>query len=574
MLAALVLVVGISFAPRAVSAQEGVWVQIEAQPSRAEAIAAARNYARSLPDVASFSLGGGWYGIALGPYTRAEADRVLRAFRAGGEIPRDSYIAFSSGFRSQIWPSGDSLIGAAPETPEAVDEPAVTTARALADETPQEARASERLLSRAEREELQIALRWAGVYNAGIDGAFGRGTRSAMGAWQDNNGYEATGVLTTRQRAELLGQYNAVLDGMALGTVTSAEAGIAIPMPRGAVRAGSINPPFVLYGPTGLVPEAQVILISQSGSAATLAGLYDILQTLEIMPLEGDRDLDRDDFTVTGANDRIVSHAEARLQGGEIKGFILVWPAGDEDRRTRILAEMQKGFARLGGVLDPAAGEAATQDLNLLSGLEIRQPRMTRSGFYIDGDGTVVTTSDIAEAACTRLTLDGEHMMTASVTDGGLGLAVLRPESRLAPLASATFRQTKPRLQSEVAVAGYSYGGVLGAPTLTFGTMADVRGLRGEPEISRLTLAALPGDAGGPVFDGTGRVLGMLLPRADGTGRQLPDDVQFAADSGAIAARLRESGLTVAEEDATDSMHPVDLTDLATSMTVLVSCWD
>ena len=62
-------------------------------------------------------------------------------------------------------------------------------------------KAKKALLTAGEREQLQVALAWAGVYEGGIDGAFGRGTRTAMALWQGRNGYEATGILTARERA-------------------------------------------------------------------------------------------------------------------------------------------------------------------------------------------------------------------------------------------------------------------------------------------------------------------------------------------------------------------------------------
>ncbi len=100
----------------------------------------------------------------------------------------------------------------------------------------------------------------------------------------------------------------------------------------------------------------------------------------------------------------------------------------------------------------------------------------------------------------------------------------------LAPQNVASFRSGLPRLQSEIAVSGYSFGGVLSAPTLTFGTLEDVRGLSGEENMKRLPLAAQPGDAGGPVLDAGGTVLGMLLPREESS-RQLPEEVSFAANT-------------------------------------------
>ncbi|MEX0370656.1 MAG: peptidoglycan-binding domain-containing protein, partial [Tateyamaria sp.] len=197
------------------SAQDtGVWIQIEAQPSLTAATDRARIYAADLPDVNGFALGGGWYGIALGPYARQDAEQVLRVYRAEGVIPRDSYIALGSAFRQQFWPVGANVLnrGAvqAPVQPttDAADTPAAAApAPPPADETPAEAQRSERALTRDEREALQVALKWAGTYQGAIDGAFGRGTRNAMAQWQEQKGFDVTGILTTQQRAALLKDY-------------------------------------------------------------------------------------------------------------------------------------------------------------------------------------------------------------------------------------------------------------------------------------------------------------------------------------------------------------------------------
>ena len=91
-------------------------------------------------------------------------------------------------------------------------------------------------------------------------------------------------------------------------------------------------------------------------------------------------------------------------------------------------------------------------------------------------------------------------------------------------------------------MAGYSYEEVLGLPTVTFGTLADLRGLGGENGVQRLELSTLPGDAGGPVLDQSGAVLGMLLARQQDGSRQLPDNVQFARDVPSIAGFLSATG--------------------------------
>ncbi|MFU8836557.1 MAG: serine protease [Roseovarius sp.] len=565
------LVVMLFAAPMATLAQNDpggarvVFVQIEAQPSLAEAQARVRVYARDLPDVNGFALGRGWYAIALGPYPEDEAARVLDLYRAGEMIPRDSYIARPSDYGQQFWPVGT-------RTPErAAPAPLPEVATPEPDESPREARASEARLSHEERAALQVALEWAGVYQGAIDAAFGPGTRAAMAAWQARNGFEPTGVLSTRQRAELLRQYHALLEGLGLETVRDTQAGIEMRLPLGVVTLDRHEPPFAHYTASGDL-SAQVLLISQPGDRATMKALYDILQTLEIVPETGARSLERDGFTLTGAGGGIVSHTRVWLEGSEIKGFTLVWPDGDEDRRIRLLAEMEQSFARLPGTLAPVAAPATAQRMDLISGFEIRRPRLARSGFYVDERGAVLTTAG-AVRGCGRITLDETHRADILHVDETLGIAILRPRERLAPMRVAQFQEAAPRLLSPVAVAGYSFGGLLDAPSVTFGQIAELRGLAGEAHLKRLALAAMDGDLGGPLVDAGGAVLGMLVPGAP-EGRTLPEGVSFAATNGALQEVLAKGGITALTTRETMDLSAEALTNRASDMTVLVSCWE
>lgn len=588
------------------SADDVVWIQVEAQPNLAAATERARAYSASLEDVNGFALGSGWYGIAVGPYARDDAELLLRRYRQDGVIPRDSFIQLSDKFQQQFWPVGANVLNiplispiepAAPNETQTDQEITQTTLppagealdleEALAaeaettqvpvlpeppkDETLSEARANERDLDSDAREQLQIALKWAGFYNAAIDGAFGRGTRGSMADWQEANGYDATGVLTTLQRAALLGQYNAVLEGLGLQTVRNTEAGIEMVMPTKVVTFDRFEPPFAHYNGTGDI-DARVLLISQAGDQDTLFGLYDIMQTLEIVPEEGPRDRKSNSFELIGEDGRIVSQTQVSLENGEIKGFTLIWPAGDEDRRRRVITEMTKSFTRLSGTLDATAGSGDRQAVDLVSGLQIRSPKISRSGFFIDGRGTVATTSEAVQS-CGRLTLDDETELEVLIDDTASGISLLKPRVALSPLDVAKFNTVPPRLQSEIAVAGFPYEGVLGSATVTYGTLADVRGLQGEENIARLALSARSGDAGGPILDSDGRVLGMLLPRADGA-RELPEDVAFAVEAKVIADLAQKAGVSVDTTVASTAIKPHDLREKAKGMTVLVSCWE
>ena len=614
-------------------ARKDAWIQIEALPTPAAAEEALHIRAATLDNVAGFRLTGGWYAVVLGPFADDEAKARMAELKAASAIPQDSFITHTGQYRSQFWPVGaDATAAAAPVVPEvtvtdesqeavppaaqepadtpaetageagtaeempadapdgsADDQPAAEAAAQPADapaaapeepagpveETKAEARASERALSRDERKALQIALQWQGFYKSGIDGAFGPGTRRAMAAWQEARGLEPTGILTTRQRAQLLAEYQDEIGSLGLAPHRDEGAGIELTLPLGLVAFDRYEAPFAHYAPVN-DSGVQVILISQAGDQKTLFGLYDIMQSLKIVPLDGERTRKAREFTISGSDDQITSYTWARLVDGAVKGFTLIWPVdGNARLRDLALSEMRKSFTSIPDrvLADDAGLDEATQSINLMSGLEIRRPARSRSGFFVAGDGAVVTTAEAVEA-CRRITIDEIHEADVAATDAGLGVALLRPREALAPMGTARLLEVQPRLQAQVAVAGYPFEGALSAPTLTFGKLADVRGLRGEEAVDRLDLVVEPGDAGGPVLAPDGQVMAMLMPRPESAGQKLPEDVNYALKSAVLAEFLEAAGLTPELAPGGASLDPVDLTRQARDMTVLVSCWE
>jgi Putative peptidoglycan binding domain./Sporulation related domain. len=575
------------------SAWAEAWVQIEAKNSLAQAEARAREWAGMFPDVSGFRLDSGWYAIALGPFPDDQtADDRRLLLRGEGLIPRDSFVADGGNFGQQFWPVGAGL-GMTPRpeaqpAPEAQPEDPV--APPVADTQPEplteaapievpapietlaESRRLEAALTRDERRDIQAALEWTGHYQGALDGLFGRGTRASIADWQLKNGYEPTGVLSSTQQIALLDRVASERAALGLEKVTESEAGIEIDMPLGLVQFARYNAPFVNYAPKD-GSGVQVLLISQPGDAARLRGLYDAMQTLEIVPVRGERKLGASGFTIEGKNDKIHSYTQADLSKGLIKGFTLVWPASDDQRMTRVLDAMKKSFAPVGtAALDATLGQPmSVTRAALMAGIEKRAPVFSRSGFFIDAEGHVLTAAE-GLAQCGRITIE-DHPAELSYEAGAEGYAVLTPKDTLAPKAVAKFRTDAPFSGTQVAVAGFSYPEALPAPVLNFGKLSALKGLEGEKTQARIEAKTRAGDVGGPVLDGSGAVVGMLLPVAKDPQRVLPDGLTVALQASAMAPGLSARGFAPEASDFSGQRTPEDLQTLADGMVVQISCW-
>ena len=627
------------FGSLAQAQQQKVWVQIDAQTSLTSAMDRARAYGALLDQVQGYRLPSGAYAIVLGPMESDTAVAMLHSLMAQNMIAADSSLADGRAFGPQFWPVGAQATSQAEglieqpaiveipaeglieqpaivEIPaeERIEQPAIVEIPAeglieqpaiveipteglikqpAAADSPAEAqlplqtppnqslpdaRAAEVGLDEEARREVQTALKWFGFYGGMVDGSIGSGSRAAMANWQTQQGYDPTGVLTTGQRTALIDSYRAEQTAFGFETVNDPASGIEISLPMAMLGYEDTSAPFVRYGPKNGSGVTALLISQPGGTKANLSGLYDVLQNLDIMPIVGDRALKDSSFFIQGRNDQIETLAYAQIVGGAVKGYVLSWQAANTSQMQRGLVILRASFRATGdAALDPGLvplDEAAKR--GLLAGLSVQQPKLSRTGFFIDQKGSVLTTFEAVDG-CGTVTLDQSYGAKVTFADKASGLAVLTPDVPLSPRSVASFATQAPKLGSTVAVVGFSYGARLPAPVLTQGTLEETQGLNGEPELSRLTMQVLPGDAGGPVIDGAGVVVGMLLPARTTDGKDLPAGVAFAASASALAGVLTDPqgpALTLAAATGGEAPTPNALNAAARDMTVLVSCWE
>ena len=141
-------------APQSDRPAPGAYLRLQSVEARADADAALAEWRKTFPEAGLAQLPDGWFGVVLGPVDRAAADAWLDVFKDGDVVPDDAFV------------SDAAELGAVVQEEQAPDLSAPPAAPA---EMPP-------------LDQVQRALRWAGVYDGDIDGKTGPRTRDAIGA--------------------------------------------------------------------------------------------------------------------------------------------------------------------------------------------------------------------------------------------------------------------------------------------------------------------------------------------------------------------------------------------------------
>ena len=552
------------------------WVLIKKAENSRTAKGHARLWALQVDGVHALRDRLGQYSVAIGPFEFDEAQRLIRQWKETGQVPEDSLLASSADFAEVIWPPGASGLlrddSAAEQRPSSNEvtpvEASVIEEIALEPET-------ETLEQAMERESLlsaiQVALSWFGLYDGGIDGQFGPATRQAIQDYQSQSEQPPTGYLTAFQQDTLLNEYRQNLVKVGFYSYSDANAGVKMMIPGALVEFARYSPPFAVFESSD-ERDIKLMIVSLRGGSSFLKHLFEVVQMFNAVPPGADKSIGRTSFQISGRGETSSAYATANLSNGRIKGFLATWPTAENELMDRVLPIIRSNFrVSSDNTLDDLAeGGFVSDAVDLLAGMESRKPDENSSGFFFDSFGHVLTTRQ-AVSNCDLIRIGSEHDMILSESGPG-PVAVLAPVSELSPIEYAKFATQSPRFGESVSVSGFSFGGRLGAPTLTKGMIKNATGPAEDEQIGSISVDALEGDAGGPILNSAGAVVGILLPGEIG-GRQLPDGEFLYSGNGALDSLAAAAGRKLNFDSGVAELGPNAISRLASDITVLVECY-
>lgn len=214
-------------------------------------------------------------------------------------------------------------------------------------------------------------------------------------------------------------------------------------------------------------------------------------------------------------------------------------------------------------------GGSAAQDDRLSMG----------TGFIVSSDGAIITAAHGVDG-CRSLTVAPSGAPPVETTeinvDKSVDLALLKTKLS-GPIHPLPLRNDPaPRVGEPVYLLGYPLQRPLlpGHPSFFEAVVAGMGGLRGDPQVFRLSILVLPGMSGAPVLDARGRVIGIIkthlietLPNGGPTvgGESFAILGTMLAKFGLESGSLRGSGNE-------PIMPPVEIAARALAGTVLITC--
>ena len=204
------------------------------------------------------------------------------------------------------------------------------------------------------------------------------------------------------------------------------------------------------------------------------------------------------------------------------------------------------------------------------------------TGFVVSANGHIVTNHHVI-AGCAgdiKGNLTGEATMVLRVVSGDANndLALLQAPATTAFKDFVKIRDRSIRSGDSVVAIGFPFHGLLTSDfTVTTGIVSSLSGIRNDTRFLQISAAVQPGNSGGPLFDTSGQVVGVVAGKLDGlamiksTGN-IPENINFAIKTGVLRDFLDNSVVPYQTAEPKGELKTTDIAGNARAYTLLISC--
>lgn len=196
------------------------------------------------------------------------------------------------------------------------------------------------------------------------------------------------------------------------------------------------------------------------------------------------------------------------------------------------------------------------------------------SGVVVSSTGDIVTNEHVINN-CARIRIQPLGLPVKMVAkDARNDLALLRAESvNLIPAKLRAGRNV--RLGDDIIAIGYPLKGVLSSgAVVTMGIVNAMTGLNDDTSAFQISATVQPGSSGGPIFDRSGNLVGIVRARLLSTTQLNAQNVNFGINLATVSSFLDTHSVNyVTAQAAGKPSDTADLVERARKSTVQVECY-
>jgi S1-C subfamily serine protease len=201
----------------------------------------------------------------------------------------------------------------------------------------------------------------------------------------------------------------------------------------------------------------------------------------------------------------------------------------------------------------------------------------TGTGFFVSAAGHIVTNAHVVDGCrLVQAPREGQPPLRLTVLkeDEDTDVAVLKADMADAPFIRLRRAPDSPvRTGERAIVVGYPVRSKLGVVNVTEGVVSAAGRNGQDPTRLQFTAPVQPGNSGGPVLDGAGRAIGVVVSRLGQLDdEQMSQNVNFAVSIAAVEALLSEADISTPPPAAAEARPTPDVFEQANAAVLPLDC--